>query len=205
MSTILPLIAVSQRVEVLADRGERRDALDQRWHDFLAACGCRALPIPNHAAAAAELLRRFSPAGALLTGGNDLGTLGGDAPERDAVEDDLLSWAAAQNLPAVGVCRGMQMIAHIHGARLERLEGHVATTHRVTGPSCDRVVNSFHGWGLRQAPEAFHVLAQAPDGTIEAMRHSTRPVAAIMWHPERQKTFESADVALVKKWLELNA
>lgn len=201
--TSLPLIAVSQRVEVLTDRGERRDALDQRWHGFLAACGARALPVPNHAGAAADLLRRFTPAAVLLTGGNDLEALGGDAPERDAVEQALLAWAAEQGVPAVGVCRGMQMIAHVHGARLERVEGHVATTHLVTGPGYERVVNSYHGWGLRQAPADFAALARAPDGTVEAMRHNTRAVAAVMWHPERQSAFDAADVALIRNWLGL--
>ena len=68
---MMPFIAISQRVDILKDRNERRDALDQRWHDFLGACGFRALPLPNTAEAAMDLLDRMSPVGVLLPGGND--------------------------------------------------------------------------------------------------------------------------------------
>jgi hypothetical protein len=39
------------------------------------------------------LVRGAGIAGLVLTGGNDLAVLGGDAPERDAVENALLDWA----------------------------------------------------------------------------------------------------------------
>ena len=44
-------IALSQRVEVLADRGERRDSLDQRWSGLLRTCDLLPLPIANDPAA----------------------------------------------------------------------------------------------------------------------------------------------------------
>ena len=46
----------------------------------------------------------------VLTGGNDLAALGGDAPERDATENALLDAAESRRLPVIGVCRGMQVI-----------------------------------------------------------------------------------------------
>ena len=41
----MKLIAVSQRVDILADRNERRDALDQRYAQLLAAAGFAAVPV----------------------------------------------------------------------------------------------------------------------------------------------------------------
>ena len=194
----LPLIAVSQRVEILKDRDERRDALDQRWHNFLAACGYRAIALPNREDAAGDLLQRLSPMGVLLTGGNDLTALGGDAPERDRTEDAMLAWADRNNAPAFGVCRGLHMIAHAHGATLRRVEGHVANPHSVSGASINRTVNSFHTWGFDQAPTDFDVLARAEDGTVEAMRHRTKRIAGIMWHPERMAAFDAGDMEIVR-------
>lgn len=49
------IVLVSQRVDVVASYGERRDALDQRWAEFLAGLGYLAVPVPNHPAAAAAL------------------------------------------------------------------------------------------------------------------------------------------------------
>ena len=34
MTGAYPIVAISQRVDVLKDRNERRDALDQRWYPF---------------------------------------------------------------------------------------------------------------------------------------------------------------------------
>lgn len=79
-------IAVSQRVDCHPDRGERRDALDQRWPHFLAACGLLPVVLPNRPELGVPLLDRTAPAGLLLTGGNDLAVMGGDAPERDETE-----------------------------------------------------------------------------------------------------------------------
>ena len=197
---MMPFIAISQRVDILKDRNERRDALDQRWHDFLAACGFRALPLPNTAEAAIDLLDRVSPVGVLLTGGNDLAALGGDAPERDRAEAAMLAWADRNRAPAFGVCRGLQMIAHSHGAALRRVDGHIAKPHTVTGAAYSRTVNSFHGWGFDQAPVDFEILARADDGTVEAIRHRSKPIAGVMWHPEREGIFDARDIDLMRNF-----
>jgi len=119
------VIAVSQRVDVLADGDERRDALDQRWTDFLLTCDITPLLMPNNINAVRELLNNHSVAGVLFTGGNDLVQYGGDAPERDEVETWLLEFAITGNLPVLGVCRGMQLIQHYFGVKLMPVEGHV--------------------------------------------------------------------------------
>ena len=47
MSGAAKRAVISQRVEVFADRDERRDALDQRWAALLESLGLTALPMPN--------------------------------------------------------------------------------------------------------------------------------------------------------------
>src|SRR5579884_3147277 len=111
-------IAVSQRVSVVPDYGERRDCLDQAWTRFLAACGLIPVLIPNVTETALALCEAASVSGLLLTGGNDLHSLGGDAPERDEVENALLEWAEQRGLPVLGVCRGMQIIQRRYGSPL---------------------------------------------------------------------------------------
>jgi hypothetical protein len=41
------MVAITQRVTVVPEYGERRDCLDQAWPRFIAACGLLPLPVPN--------------------------------------------------------------------------------------------------------------------------------------------------------------
>lgn len=191
------LVAVTQRVDVSQTR-ERRDALDQNWPRFLAACGLQAVPLPNHPSATA-LFDRAGCGGLILSGGNDLSFYGGDAPERDANEARLVDLAVARDLPVLGVCRGMQFLLHGWGVPLSVVDGHVGKPHLVTGPLGSRLVNSYHRYGARDAAPGLSVLARSPDGGIECVRHDRLPHLGIMWHPEREDPFRDEDVALVRE------
>jgi gamma-glutamyl-gamma-aminobutyrate hydrolase PuuD len=51
---------------------------------------------------ALELCDPAGIAGLVLTGGNDLAALGGDAPERDTIENALPDFAERRKLPVLG-------------------------------------------------------------------------------------------------------
>lgn len=189
-------VLVTQRVVVEA--GERRDALEQSWHALLARAGLRALLVPNHPEGAEGVWEGCAPAGLLLTGGNDLGALGGDAPERDRVEAAALERALARGLPVLGVCRGMQLLLERHGAAHERVPGHVAERQEILVEGVPALVNSFHRWGARDAGPELEVWARARDGVVKAVRHRALPLVGIMWHPERLEPFRADDVALLR-------
>lgn len=199
-----PLIALTQRVDiVLRDNGpgERRDALDQAWMRFLAAAGLRAVPIPNHVGTALALFNALPIAGLVLTGGNDLAAYGGDAPERDATESALLGAARARRLPVIGVCRGMQMLQHACGARLEPVQGHVIDQQPLSTATGQRIVNSYHHIGSRENTAGLAPWAWSEDGIIKAVRHETEQLIGIMWHPERLAPFANEDVELFRSTL----
>ncbi len=115
------LIGVTQQVLIRPERKERLDALDQKWHDFLGRCGLSVLLLPNDPSGVRKLLSKYKPGGFLLTGGNDLGAYGGDAPERDATERKVMDFALDQSYPLMGVCRGMQFIQHHFEIQLENV------------------------------------------------------------------------------------
>jgi putative glutamine amidotransferase len=193
-------IAVTQRVEIVEAYGERRDCLDQAWTRFLAACGLLPLLLPNVTDAALALCEDVAIGGLLLTGGNDLAQLGGDAPERDAVENTLLDLAGRRGFPVLGVCRGMQVIQQRFAIPLQRVEGHVAPRQviQIEGEAAE--VNSYHHFGALESRPPLEIWAHSADGVVKAVRHSAQPLMGIMWHPERRSPFSSGDVALFRQF-----
>lgn len=195
----MKLIAVSQRVVIDPVTRERRDALDQQWSAFLAACGFGALPIPNHPPTARRLIQLEPICGVLLSGGNDLVSYGGDAPERDDTERCLVDEAERSGRPVLGVCRGMQFLQARAGVPLQRVDGHVAVRHTLQLVGTTVNVNSFHRWGATTSAAGWEIAATAEDGVVEAMIHRQQRQAGIMWHPERESRFSPRDIQFVQR------
>ena len=192
-------VGVTQRVEIVPDYGERRDCLDQAWTKFLISCDLLPVLLPNVVEAALALCEKSGVAGLVLTGGNDLAALGGDAPERDETENALLDFAERQALPVLGVCRGMQVIQQRVGNPLRRVEGHVAQRQVIRINNEPAEVNSYHHFGAFESQPPLDVWAVADDGVVKAIRHSAKPITGIMWHPERCSPFRAADVELFRQ------
>ena len=188
-------VLISQRVDVIESYRERRDALDQRWAELLWEAGCIGLPVPNHSPTLKALLKLFPVDGILLTGGNTHVKYGGAAPERDEVEELLISYSIRSNTPLLGVCRGMQSVVLYFGGTLHKVEGHVAVRHDL---STGRSVNSYHEYTPNILPDELTALAQTEDKKIEYIVHKKLPIAGIMWHPEREPSFVPADIELIQ-------
>jgi putative glutamine amidotransferase len=205
-------VALTQRVDHLPDRGERRDALDQSWIVLLEAAGFEPVLVPNRLADPVAYVEAMEPALLVVTGGNDLAHLpepSQPAPERDATEAALLDAATATGLPVLGVCRGLQLLVDRNGGRLVRVDGHVRAPHPVSvlddsWPLRDgRVVNSFHGWGVPPGGlgPVLAPLGLAPDGTIEAAHRPGLSQVGVMWHPEREPQ-DPSDLELIHALVE---
>jgi gamma-glutamyl-gamma-aminobutyrate hydrolase PuuD len=199
------VVAVSQRIDYLPHRNETRDALDQRLVTFLLAAGFITVPVPN------QLHKTFSdgrrdydslyswlnfvePQAYLLSGGNDIGK----SEDRDLTEYILLDHARCHQKPLLGICRGMQIMAHWAGVDLCPVVGHTRTRHNLSG-EIKSEVNSYHEFSIKSCPAGYKVLAKSEDGVIEAIRHLDLPWEGWMWHPEREKFFMSHDIKRIKE------
>ena len=162
--------------------------------------------------------------GIILTGGEDINPLeyndtsnikvcGKINFSRDTLERKLFEFAFDNNLPLIGVCRGMQMMNVASGGSLYGdIPSEIGTTviHRNNGEvmheialSCNNpyytnlifpllkdtfLVNSWHHQGLKDISPNLNVIARSYDGLPEAvvMDDSVHPfMIAVQFHPER--------------------
>jgi len=126
-------------------------------------------------------------------------------PDRDAWELALLDAAGTAELPVLGVCRGMQLMAVHAGGSLDqhtpdlvgheqhnpgadqfgRIEVAVEAGSRIAGLVGESLVVNCHHHQSVQAHPGFTAVAHAADGNLEAMeRPGDRFCVAVQWHPE---------------------
>lgn len=199
--TLSPLrIGVTMREVHAADYAEPRDALAQDWGRFLATALPDAawLPVPNLGAADVErFCEQWQLNALILSGGDNVGS----SPLRDETERALLQLALRHRWPALGVCRGLQLMWLERGGSLAKAQGHAATTHGMQGST--RQLNSYHDNTLHEAswtlPADLRIFARAADGTAEGVAFGT-PChwLGVMWHPEREAQPHPDDVDMLQ-------
>ncbi|MFI5399544.1 MAG: glutamine-hydrolyzing GMP synthase [SAR324 cluster bacterium] len=109
----------------------------------------------------------------------------------------------ALGMPLLGLCYGHQVLAHHLGGQVRHLDhGEFGKTRLRLRPGDAGVlfegvpreteVWMSHGDTVVQAPDGFDVLAETDLTPVAAMRHRTRPVFGMMFHPEVNDTPEGA-------------
>ncbi|AFY72556.1 putative glutamine amidotransferase [Synechococcus sp. PCC 7502] len=132
-------------------------------------------------------------------------------PERDRFEIALAKLALSQNVPILGICRGLQVlnvadggdlvphvpdlfgtdIAHRHDHE-EETKGTIHTVEVIADTKLaiamgvtTAEVTSWHHQAILNVSPNWDIAAKAPDGVVEAIEHKLHPWAiAVQWHPE---------------------
>ena len=207
-----PLIGISGYVEQARWGVWDREVtlLPQVYVTAVRAAGGRAVVLPPDPEGAADVVARLD--GLVLAGGSDLDPAlygaepdprtTGVRPARDAGEVALLRAAIEADLPALGICRGMQLMSAVAGGRLvQHLETGehrggpgIYTRHPVRTVPGSRLagilgtgleVPSYHHQGVTD-PGTLTVSGYADDGTIEAVEdRAARFRLGVLWHPEQ--------------------
>lgn len=199
-------VVLSMRITQASGYEEPRDSISHDWIDLLQSWGMAPFLLPNGLADPAVYLDALAPEMLIMTGGDDPGL----GTQRDRTEKIMLEYATAKKTPVLGVCRGLQAINLHFGGDLGAIDGHVAVRHTVKFAGAfsdlygaDTTVNSFHESAVPVDGLARNLVAAGvdKDGNIEAFHHSSLPMVAIMWHPERQGA-PAADRSLVYQLME---
>ena len=186
--------------------------LDHRLIQWAVACSLLPYPVPNELLSTEATgfrkgtvplvawLDTLEPAALILSGGSDLGSF----PNRDNTEMLMLDWAANRRIPVLGICRGMQMLAHHAGVKLSPVKNHVGHRHYLNGDKegWPGSVNSYHNMAIADCPKDYKRTAIADDGTIEAIKSTSLPWEGWMWHPERENPFSLRDIQRFKSLVE---
>jgi GMP synthase (glutamine-hydrolysing) len=143
----------------------------------------------------AAAARAFAPCGIVLSGG-PASVLDPAAP---AFDPGILELGR----PVLGICYGLQLLAHRLGGLVEAAEdreyGRALLKLERDDPlfgdgsgEAERVVWMSHGDRVLRLPEGFVVLAKSENSPFAAVRHATRPIWGVQFHPEVTHTERGA-------------
>lgn len=131
--------------------------------------------------ATADDVRAFAPDGVLVSNG----------PGDPAVLDGVIGTVRAllDRYPVMGVCLGHQLLALACGGRTHKMKfGHRGSNQPVIEAGSNRVMitTQNHGYAVDpDVPEALQITHRnLNDGTVEGLRHTTRPAFSVQFHPE---------------------
>jgi carbamoyl-phosphate synthase small subunit len=167
------------------DFGMKRNILRR-----LSAHGCDVRVYP--ASTSAQEVLAAKPDGVFLSNGP-----GDPAPLTYAIENTKKLVEA--NVPVFGICLGHQILGLALGGKTFKLKfGHRGANHPVKKLSTGKVeiTSQNHGFAVDPAslPEDVEVThLNLYDGTVEGLRHRSRPVFCVQYHPEASPGPHDAD------------
>ncbi len=143
-----------------------------------------------------EWVRAWKPTGIILSGG-PCSVYGENVP---TAHPDLLDVA-----PILGVCYGMQLIAHLEGGAVERAgrreygraDVEVLEESGVfAGFSPEQPMGAWmsHGDHVERPPDGYVITARSANTPVAGMRHRTKPIHAVQFHPEVAHTPRGGEI-----------
>lgn len=138
-----------------------------------------------------EKIRAMKPAGLILSGSH-YSVNDDDAPMLDKAFLQM-EREDGSPLPVLGICYGLQSIAHTLGASVEQAERREfgranlivnESDDLLAGVPSGSTVWMSHGDHLTGLPSDYSVIAHTENAPIAAVRHASQPVFGVQFHPE---------------------
>jgi GMP synthase (glutamine-hydrolysing) len=143
-----------------------------------------------------EWIRQWAPRGIILSGGpSSVYDEGAPLAPKELLE---------LGIPVLGLCYGMQLIAHLSGARVvgsaRREYGRAALT--VTGGRLFRGFSAgesiqvwmSHGDHVDAPPAGYVATASSPNSPVAGFEHLSQPIFAVQFHPEVAHTPRGGEI-----------
>lgn len=232
-----PLYQKKPVIGITGNFGDKGCELAEGYYRSILEAGATPLIIPPFADKDAMLTVLDSVDGLMLSGGADINplycgedpipALHGINPRRDAMEMLLVRLAFDRQIPILGICRGIQVMAVAldgsvwqdiytqepkasikHSQDLDRgVASHLveiqegSTLYNIIGEKTFPV-NSFHHQAVREAGPHLRVVARSQDGVIEAVEsNEEKSILGVQWHPECFVLNQDDSMMSIFRWL----
>jgi putative glutamine amidotransferase len=176
--------------------------------------------------------------GFLFTGGQDVDPelyhesvhplCGEICKQRDSIEKTVFNMAYREDIPVLGICRGIQLINVLMGGSLYQdltaeFSGTVHTQHCMTPPYNKAAhtveivdgtplgkllqmkeinVNSYHHQAVRRLAPGLTAMGYSPDGIVEAVYCKDRKFLwLVQWHPEFNYKVEATSALIFREFV----
>ena len=208
-------------IGITGNLGDKGCELAQGYYISVVKAGGTPVVIPPHKDKESILSLLDTLDGLVLSGGDDINPLllGEEplpqlhsvCPERDETELFLAREAFHRQIPTLGICRGIQVMAAVLGGKVYQdiyVQGEGAklkhsqdmprytashtvnikegsTLQSIVGNKQMLAVNSFHHQAVSDPGQHLKVSATSPDGIIEAVEsNEDKALLGVQWHPE---------------------
>ena len=208
-------------IGITGNLGDKGCELAQGYYISVVKAGGTPVVIPPHKDKESILSLLDTLDGLVLSGGGDINPLllGEEplpqlhsvCPERDETELFLAREAFHRQIPTLGICRGIQMMAAVLGGKVYQdiyVQGEGAklkhsqdmprytashtvnikegsTLQSIVGNKQTLAVNSFHHQAVSDPGQHLMISATSPDGIIEAVEsNEDKALLGVQWHPE---------------------
>lgn len=196
-------IGISCRVTEAKDYFEERNSLSLDWISLFNRLNFFPILIPNGISNLESFIDNCNLDGVILSGGNNVNPklyssndrLSSIYDIRDKSEFEIIEYCQKNNLPLIGICRGMFILnIFFRGGLSHNIKEHVNQNHKVKISRFNnyfnenKLVNSFHKQGIKKeniSPNMDY-FAISEDGIIEGIYNIENSFYGLQWHPERK-------------------
>jgi GMP synthase (glutamine-hydrolysing) len=142
-------------------------------------------------------IKAFAPKGIIFSGGPS-SVFDAGAPSVDPGVLEL-------GVPVLGICYGMQLIAHLSGGKVRPSEAREYGRAEIAVLEDAGIFDGFergrnitvwasHGDRIDEAPPGFRKIAASANAPLAAIRHESKPIFGVLFHPEVAHTPRGGEI-----------
>jgi len=175
-------------------------SIDSNWFDYFNEF--KVVPLPNDITRLKDFLDPAKASAIVLSGGGDIlnNNLAKDGfdKNREKVEEFLIDFSIKNNIPVIGVCRGMQKIMTYLEKDVNFVNNKIAIKKEYQIKNLATVNDSsksnrtcFNNYSIpsnKQIEKSWDILETDENSNLLCVKHHRYKILCFMWHPERDMT-----------------
>jgi len=178
------------------------DFIDHHWLNFFNKKKIDFILLPNKKKLALQKIKNSKKINfIIIPGGTDLFKKDKISKIRLDIEKLLIQHSIKRKIPLLGVCRGMQLINHYYGGKLNKVKNHMKVKNQIFLKDSMfkkklMTVKCYHTFGINKSNLGKNLKIKAVDNNnnIEMFEHKQKNIIGVMWHPERESNYNKLEL-----------